>query len=55
MGVEKDGCGFFFVDVDPDVNAILARPVFDVESAAAHPQGRVRANDKDGAAHTERP
>ena len=29
---------FYFVDVDPDVKAILARPVFDVESAAAHAQ-----------------
>ena len=48
--VEQDGGRFFFVDIDPDVNAILARPVFDVESAAAHAQGRVRADDKDGAA-----
>ena len=37
----------FFVDVDPDANAILARPVFDVESAAAHAQCGVRADHED--------
>jgi hypothetical protein len=49
MRVEQDGGRLRLIDIDPDVNAILARPVFDVESAAAHAQGGVRAGDKDGA------
>ena len=54
MRVEQDGGRLRLIDIDPDVNAILARPVFDVESAAAHAQGGVRADDKDGAAHVQR-
>ena len=38
MRVEQDGGRLRLIDVDPDVNAILARPVLDVESAAAHAQ-----------------
>jgi hypothetical protein len=47
MGVEQDGGRLRLIDIDPDVNAILARPVFDVESAAANAQGGVRANYED--------
>jgi hypothetical protein len=49
VGVEEDGGRLRLIDIDPEVSVILARPVFDVESAAAHAQGRVRADDKDGA------
>jgi hypothetical protein len=55
MGVEQDGGGLFFVDVDPELNTILARPVLDVERPAAPAQGCVPADDKDGAAHTQGP
>jgi hypothetical protein len=44
MRVEQDGGRLRLIDIDPDANAILARPVFDVESAAAHAQGGVRAD-----------
>ena len=54
VGVEQDGGRLRLIDIDPDVNAILARPVFDVESAAAHAQCGVRADDKDGAARVHR-
>ena len=54
MRVEQDGGRLCLIDIDPDVNAILARPVLDVESAAAHAQCGVRADDKDGAAHSRR-
>jgi hypothetical protein len=47
MRVEQDGGRLRLIDIDPDVNAILARPVFDVESAAAHAQGGVRADHED--------
>jgi hypothetical protein len=47
MRVEQDGGRFRLIDIDPDVNAILARPVFDVESAAAHAQGGVRTDHED--------
>ena len=47
MRVEQDGGGLRLIDIDPDVNAILARPVFDVESAAAHAQCGVRADHED--------
>jgi hypothetical protein len=54
VGVEQDGRRLRLVDIYPDMNAIPARPVLDVESAAAHAQGRVRAGDKDRAAHIQR-
>ena len=47
MRVEQDGGWLRLIDIDPDVSAILARPVFDVESAAAHAQCGVRADHKD--------
>jgi hypothetical protein len=47
MRVEQDGGRLRLIDIDPDVNAILARPVFDVESAAAHAQCGVRADHED--------
>ena len=47
MRVEQNGGRLRLIDIDPDVNAILARPVFDVESAAAHAQGGVRADHED--------
>ena len=47
MRVEQDGGRLRLIDIDPDVNAILARPVFDVESAAAHAQCGVRADLED--------
>ena len=47
MRVKQDGGRLRLVDIDPDVNAILARPVFDVESAAAHAQCRIRADHED--------
>ena len=54
MRVEQDGGRLRLIDIDPDVHAILARPVFDIESAAAHAQCSVRADDEDGAAHVHR-
>src|ERR1700722_15515750 len=47
MRVEQDGGRLRLIDIDPDVKAILARPVFDVESAAAHAQCGVRADHED--------
>jgi hypothetical protein len=47
MRVKQDGGRLRLIDIDPDVNAILARPVFDLESAAAHAQGGVRADHED--------
>ena len=47
MRVEQDGGRLRLIDIDPDVNAILARSVFDVESAAAHAQCRIRADHQD--------
>jgi hypothetical protein len=54
VGVEQDGGRLLVVNVDPDANAIFAEPVLHVESPAAHAQGRVRADDKDGAADIQR-
>src|SRR4029077_4189201 len=45
--VEQESGWLRLIDIDPDVNAILARPVFDVESAAAHAQCGVRADHED--------
>jgi hypothetical protein len=47
MRVEQDGGRLRLIDIDADVNSILARPVFDVESVAAHAQCGVRANHED--------
>ena len=49
MGVEQDGGGLRLVDVDPHAHAVGLEPLLDVERAAAHAQGGVRADDKDDA------
>ena len=50
MRVEQDGGRLRFVHVYPQPLAIVLEPVLHVESAAAHAQCGVRADDKDGAA-----
>jgi hypothetical protein len=54
MRVEQDGGRLRLIDVDPQAHEIGLEPVLDVERPAAHAQGRVRADDKDLAAHIQR-
>jgi hypothetical protein len=54
MRIEQDGGRLRLIDIDPDVREGADLPMRDVERPAAHAQGRVRADDKDGAAHIPR-
>jgi hypothetical protein len=52
--VEQDGGRLRLIDVDPHAHSVGLEPLLDVERPAAHAQRRVRADDKDGADHTQR-
>jgi hypothetical protein len=54
MRVEQDGGRLRLIDVDPHAHEIGLEPVLDVKRPAAHTQGRVRADDEDGAADARR-
>ena len=54
MAVEQDGRRLWFVHVYPQPPAIGFESVLHVERPATHAQGRIRADNKDGATRIQR-